>query len=118
MPLYRPISARPVQAAGNGGRRPLRIMLPSCAPRRAGIRPVDNPALARVFGEIADLLEIKGENPFKIRAYRNAAETVAPPKISAIRLSVAGVVSTGRRSSGKKPASAISRSGSFGARLR
>jgi DNA polymerase (family 10) len=52
-------------------------MLPSCAPRRAGIRPVDNPALARVFGEIADLLEIKGENPFKIRAYRNASETIA-----------------------------------------
>jgi DNA polymerase (family X) len=38
---------------------------------------VDNPPLARVFGEIADLLEIKGENPFKIRAYRNAAETIA-----------------------------------------
>jgi DNA polymerase (family 10) len=38
---------------------------------------VDNPALARVFGEIADLLEIKGENPFKIRAYRNASEAIA-----------------------------------------
>jgi DNA polymerase (family X) len=38
---------------------------------------VDNPALARVFGDIADLLEIKGENPFKIRAYRNASETIA-----------------------------------------
>ena len=38
---------------------------------------MDNPALARVFGEIADLLEIKGENPFKIRAYRNASETIA-----------------------------------------
>jgi DNA polymerase (family 10) len=30
-----------------------------------------------VFAEIADLLEIKGANPFKIRAYRNAADTVA-----------------------------------------
>jgi histidinol phosphatase-like PHP family hydrolase len=37
---------------------------------------VDNLAIARVLTEIADLLEIKGENPFKIRAYRNAAETV------------------------------------------
>lgn len=37
---------------------------------------VDNLAIARVLGEIGDLLEIKGENPFKIRAYRNAAETV------------------------------------------
>jgi DNA polymerase (family 10) len=38
---------------------------------------VDNVALARVFVEIADLLEIKNENPFKIRAYRNAADTIA-----------------------------------------
>jgi DNA polymerase (family X) len=37
---------------------------------------VDNQAIARVFGEIADLLEIKGENAFKIRAYRGAAETI------------------------------------------
>jgi histidinol phosphatase-like PHP family hydrolase len=37
---------------------------------------VDNLAIARVLTEIADLLEIKGENPFKIRAYRNAADTV------------------------------------------
>jgi DNA polymerase (family X) len=38
---------------------------------------MDNLAVARVFGEIGDLLEIKGENPFKIRAYRNAADTIA-----------------------------------------
>lgn len=38
---------------------------------------MDNPAIARIFSEIADLLEIKGENPFKIRAYRNASETIA-----------------------------------------
>jgi DNA polymerase (family 10) len=38
---------------------------------------VDNPSIARVFAEIADLLEIKGENAFKIRAYRGAAETIA-----------------------------------------
>jgi len=38
---------------------------------------VDNLAIARVFAEIGDLLEIKNENPFKIRAYRNAADTVA-----------------------------------------
>jgi DNA polymerase (family 10) len=37
---------------------------------------VDNLAIARVLAEIGDLLEIKSENPFKIRAYRNAAETV------------------------------------------
>jgi len=38
---------------------------------------LDNLAMARVLAEIGDLLEIKGENPFKIRAYRNASETVA-----------------------------------------
>jgi DNA polymerase (family 10) len=38
---------------------------------------VENLAISRVFAEIGDLLEIKGENPFKIRAYRNAAETIA-----------------------------------------
>ena len=38
---------------------------------------MDNLAIARVLAEIGDLLEIKAENPFKIRAYRNASETVA-----------------------------------------
>ena len=37
---------------------------------------MDNAAIAHVLAEIADLLEIKGANPFKIRAYRNASETV------------------------------------------
>jgi len=38
---------------------------------------MDNLSIARVLGEIGDLLEIKSENPFKIRAYRNAADTIA-----------------------------------------
>ncbi len=38
---------------------------------------MDNLAIARILGEIADLLEIKNDNPFKIRAYRNGAEIVA-----------------------------------------
>jgi DNA polymerase (family 10) len=38
---------------------------------------VDNLAIARILAEIADLLEIKSENPFKIRAYRNGADTIA-----------------------------------------
>ncbi|MHC1581878.1 MAG: helix-hairpin-helix domain-containing protein, partial [Candidatus Syntropharchaeia archaeon] len=32
--------------------------------------------IARIFDEIADMLEIKGENPFRIRAYRRAARTI------------------------------------------
>jgi len=35
---------------------------------------LDNPGIARILREIADLLEIKGDNPFKIRAYRNGAD--------------------------------------------
>ncbi len=38
---------------------------------------MDNRALSQVLGEIADLLEIRGDNAFKIRAYRTAAETLA-----------------------------------------
>jgi DNA polymerase (family 10) len=38
---------------------------------------LDNLTIARIFAEIGDLLEIKNENPFKIRAYRNASETIA-----------------------------------------
>ncbi|PYR66057.1 MAG: DNA polymerase/3'-5' exonuclease PolX [Acidobacteria bacterium] len=37
---------------------------------------MDNYPIAQVFAEIADLLEIKGENLFKIRAYRTAADTI------------------------------------------
>ena len=32
--------------------------------------------LVEILEEIAILLELKGENPFKIRAYRSGAETV------------------------------------------
>ncbi|MCX7913717.1 MAG: helix-hairpin-helix domain-containing protein, partial [Thermodesulfovibrionales bacterium] len=35
-----------------------------------------NQEVARVFNEIADLLEIKGDNPFRIRAYRRAAQNI------------------------------------------
>jgi DNA polymerase (family 10) len=35
-----------------------------------------NREIARILGEIADLLEIKGENPFKVRAYQRAAQAI------------------------------------------
>ena len=38
--------------------------------------PVHNEDIAAVFEEIADLLEIEGDNPFRIRAYRNGALTL------------------------------------------
>lgn len=38
--------------------------------------PVHNADIAAIFDEIADLLEIRDDNPFRIRAYRNAARIV------------------------------------------
>ncbi len=38
--------------------------------------PIHNADIAAIFTEIADLLEIEGANPFRIRAYRNAARIV------------------------------------------
>ncbi|HSG81404.1 MAG TPA: DNA polymerase/3'-5' exonuclease PolX [Gemmatimonadota bacterium] len=37
---------------------------------------MENIDYSRVFEEIADLLEIKGANPFRVRAYRNGARTI------------------------------------------
>jgi DNA polymerase (family 10) len=37
---------------------------------------MENPEVAQVFEEVADMLDIQGENPFRVRAYRNAARTV------------------------------------------
>jgi DNA polymerase (family 10) len=37
---------------------------------------IRNSDIADVFDRIADYLEIEGENPFKIRAYRNASRTI------------------------------------------
>ena len=37
---------------------------------------MQNPDIARLFDEVADLLEIQDANPFRVRAYRNAARTI------------------------------------------
>jgi DNA polymerase (family 10) len=36
----------------------------------------DNAEIARILQQIADMLEFKNENPFKIRSYQMAAETI------------------------------------------
>ncbi len=38
--------------------------------------PVHNSDIAEILSRTADYLDIKGENPFRIRAYRNAARTI------------------------------------------
>jgi DNA polymerase (family 10) len=37
---------------------------------------MDKKEIARIFEEIATLLELKGDNPFRIRAYRNGARAI------------------------------------------
>ena len=37
---------------------------------------MQNPDIARLFDQVADLLEIQDANPFRVRAYRNAARTI------------------------------------------
>ena len=39
--------------------------------------PIHNTDIAKIFNKMADLLEIEGANQFRVRAYRNAARTVA-----------------------------------------
>jgi len=38
--------------------------------------PIHNTDISRIFNQVADLLEISDANPFRVRAYRNAARTV------------------------------------------
>ncbi len=52
---------------------------------------MDNRSIAQVFAEIGDLLEIKGGNAFKIRAYRSATETIGAWPDAVARLDDAGL---------------------------
>jgi DNA polymerase (family X) len=47
---------------------------------------IHNADVARIFNRLADLLEIDGANPFRVRAYRDAARIVAdlPQEVSAL----------------------------------
>ena len=47
---------------------------------------MDNKAIASIFYETADLMEINGDDPFRIRSYRRAAETLEglPQQVEAL----------------------------------
>src|SRR5262249_46047225 len=51
-------------------------LCPSSPSPSGGRSVVDVREVARVLDEIASLLELKGENPFKVRAYENAARAL------------------------------------------
>ncbi len=38
--------------------------------------PHDNKSIANIFYETADLMEVRGDDPFRIRSYRRAAEAI------------------------------------------
>jgi DNA polymerase (family 10) len=52
---------------------------------------VSNADIAAVFNEIADILEIEGANPYRVRAYRNGARTV-----ETFGGDIAGILKSGR----------------------
>ncbi|HEX8185633.1 MAG TPA: helix-hairpin-helix domain-containing protein, partial [Blastocatellia bacterium] len=51
---------------------------------------IDNSDIASVFERIADLLEFKDENPFKLRSYRLAAETIGEMQTSLAEIAARG----------------------------
>ena len=53
--------------------------------------PVQNAEIAAMFDQTADLLEFKGENQFRVRAYRRAART-----IEGLPQAVTGLLSAGK----------------------
>ena len=51
---------------------------------------VHNADISRIFTRLADLLEIEGANPFRVRAYRTAAQTIEDLPRSAADMIAAG----------------------------
>ncbi len=55
---------------------------------------MDNASIAAAFRELADLLELKGDNPFKVRAYRRAADRIEGLPEDAAALAAEGRLKT------------------------
>jgi DNA polymerase (family 10) len=68
---------------------------------------LDNVEIARVLAEVADILEIQGADPFRIRAYRNAVRTVEVQTRPLARLVADGVPLTDLPAIGKEMAGHI-----------
>jgi DNA polymerase (family 10) len=68
---------------------------------------LDNPEIARTLEEVADILEIQGSNPFRIRAYRNAVRTVETVTVPLRRWVEEGRVLTDLPGIGKEMANHI-----------
>lgn len=51
---------------------------------------VHNSEIAKIFGRVADLMEIKGDNPFRIRAYREASRVIGDMSEQAAQMVMEG----------------------------
>ncbi|WP_347927375.1 DNA polymerase/3'-5' exonuclease PolX [Pseudomonas helvetica] len=70
---------------------PLPDPLPTLPPSSAKVgQAIGNDQIAAIFDDIADLLEIEDANPFRIRAYRNAARTLRALTFEVAKLIVRG----------------------------
>jgi DNA polymerase (family 10) len=63
---------------------------------------VSNRYIASIFNEVANLLDIEGANPFRVRAYRNAARTVLSSPRSMADLVAEGFDLTSLKGIGKE----------------
>src|SRR3954467_14198306 len=70
-------------------------------------RPLSNAEIAHRLVAYAQILQAKGENPFKVRAYRRAAQTIKGLRESIDRLGGAGADITRFPGIGKGIASAL-----------
>jgi|ERR1700733_2991131 DNA polymerase (family 10) len=52
--------------------------------------PIQNSDVARLLEQMADLLEFKDENPFKVRSYRSAAEAVKDLDVPIAAIAIKG----------------------------
>ncbi|HLX09362.1 MAG TPA: helix-hairpin-helix domain-containing protein [Thermoanaerobaculia bacterium] len=68
---------------------------------------MDNVAIARVLAEVADVLEIQGADPFRIRAYRNAVRTIEVQTRPLARMLAEGAPLTSLPAIGKEMAGHI-----------
>lgn len=78
-----------------------------CAATAAAIRPLSNAEISRRLLAHAQELHKKGENPFKVRAYRRAAQTVKSLRESVDQLARAGADLTRFPGIGKGIAAAL-----------
>ena len=68
---------------------------------------VHNASIAEILRHVADLLEIEGANPFRIRAYRRAALTIEDLPQSAAKMVAEGKTLVGLPGIGKDLAGKI-----------